>query len=82
MMLEAEFLSPLVQHLPDLLPKESQMARFQMILPKTWPDSKLRPTCLHLAGTGDHVCYSKHYIIIIKQIRRSGFVSLMLDFNC
>lgn len=26
-----------------------------MILPKKW-QTKLRPVCLHLAGTGDHVC--------------------------
>jgi len=28
---------------------------FQMILPKVWPDSRKRPVCVHLAGTGDHV---------------------------
>ena len=54
-LLEAEFLSPLVHHLPGLLPEESRIARFQMVLPKSWPDSRLRPTVLHLAGTGDHV---------------------------
>jgi len=27
-----------------------------MILPKVWPDDGKRPVCVHLAGTGDHVC--------------------------
>ena len=27
-----------------------------MILPKVWPDRRKRPVCVHLAGTGDHVC--------------------------
>jgi len=27
-----------------------------MILPKVWPESGKRPVCIHLAGTGDHVC--------------------------
>lgn len=26
-----------------------------MILPKNW-NATLKPVCLHLAGTGDHVC--------------------------
>jgi len=29
-----------------------------MILPKVWPESGKRPVCVHLAGTGDHVCTS------------------------
>ena len=35
-----------------------------MILPTQWRHSKLKPVCIHLAGTGDHVsvgawpCYS------------------------
>lgn len=28
--------------------------RFQFIVPKEW-NSKYRPVCIHLAGTGDHV---------------------------
>jgi len=31
---------------------------FQMILPKVWPANGKRPVCIHLAGTGDHVCVS------------------------
>lgn len=28
--------------------------RFQLIVPKEW-NSKYKPVCIHLAGTGDHV---------------------------
>lgn len=51
---EGHFLSPLVDYLQDLVPKESRVAHFQLILP-TKPPNYLRPLCLHLAGTGDHV---------------------------
>ena len=30
--------------------------RFQMVLPKTWRGN-LRPVCIQLGGTGDHVCF-------------------------
>ena len=53
-------MSPLVQYLPELVPKESQIARFQLILPTNlmnWSNKGLKPLCLHLAGTGDHVLH-------------------------
>lgn len=52
---EGHFISPLVQYLTDLIPEESKIAKFQLLLPKKWKFPKLRPLCLHLAGTGDHV---------------------------
>ena len=55
MVWEAEFTSPFVDHMPGLLPQESEKAKFQVVLPKTWHTPHLKPTCLHLAGTGDHV---------------------------
>lgn len=63
---EGHFMSPLVQYLPELVPKESQIARFQLILPtkwNDWPNKGLKPLCLHLAGTGDHVCDQHLYTI-------------------
>lgn len=42
-------------YLGDLIPPESQTAKFQMILPKKWPNPKIKPIVIHLAGTGDHV---------------------------
>jgi hypothetical protein len=52
---EGHFVSPLVQYLPELIPEECKTARFQLLLPRKWKFLKLRPLCLHLAGTGDHV---------------------------
>ena len=55
---EGHFLSPLVDYLPKLIPSESHIARFQLIIPRLWRDldsSSIRPLCLQLAGTGDHV---------------------------
>ena len=59
---EGHFHSPLVKYLPDLVPTESHIARFQLMLPTAWSStttkkqqSQLRPLCIQLAGTGDHV---------------------------
>ena len=52
---DGHLLSPLVQFLPDLVPKEAQIARFQLILPNQWANNSIKPMCLHFAGTGDHV---------------------------
>jgi len=48
--------SPLVKHLPGLLPKASETAFFQFIIPVDWTGND-KPICIHMAGTGDHVCY-------------------------
>ena len=52
--LEGHFISPLAHYVPGILPVESLVARFQFITPRRW-NSKHRPVCIHLAGTGDHV---------------------------
>lgn len=54
--IEGKFLTPLELYLPGLVPDEAKDAHFQMILPKKWADEDYKPVCLHLAGTGDHVC--------------------------
>ena len=54
---EGHFKSPLVNYLPDLVPEKCHIARFQLLLPTKWRfDNQIRPLCIHLAGTGDHVC--------------------------
>ncbi len=63
---EGHFMSPLVQYLPELVPKESQIARFQLITPRNWSHNRLKPVCLHLAGTGDHV--RLQFLLIIDSI--------------
>ncbi|XP_023073346.1 protein ABHD18 isoform X3 [Piliocolobus tephrosceles] len=51
--LDGHFVSPMAHYVPDIMPIESVIARFQFIVPKEW-SSKYRPVCIHLAGTGDH----------------------------
>lgn len=53
-LLEGRFHSPFEHHCPGLLPPQSELAYFQALLPTRWP-GRLRPTVVHLAGTGDHV---------------------------
>nr|XP_048703269.1 protein ABHD18 isoform X1 [Caretta caretta] len=52
--LNGHFISPLIHYIPNILPTESIIARFQFIIPKRW-NSKYKPVCIHLAGTGDHM---------------------------
>ncbi|UYV63316.1 C4orf29 [Cordylochernes scorpioides] len=52
---EGQFVSPLAHLMPDVLPPESHLAHFQILQPARPPHGKLRPLCLHLAGTGDHL---------------------------
>ncbi|XP_068239380.1 protein ABHD18 isoform X2 [Palaemon carinicauda] len=77
-LLEAEFISPFVAHLPGLLPKESEKATFQMVLPKSW-QSNLRPTCLHLAGTGDHGFWRRRMLMAKPLLEEAGIASVMLE---
>lgn len=53
--IEGRFLTPMEIFLPGLVPKESLDAHFQMILPLKWKNTKYKPICVHLAGTGDQV---------------------------
>lgn len=75
---EGEFISPFVDHLPGLLPKESELAKFQMVLPKKWP-THLKPTCLHLAGTGDHGFWRRRMLMGKPLLDESGIASIMLE---
>nr|XP_013015743.1 protein ABHD18 isoform X2 [Cavia porcellus] len=52
--LDGHFVSPMAHYVPDIMPIESVIARFQFIVPKEW-NNKYRPVCIHLAGTGDHM---------------------------
>jgi len=54
--IEGQFESPFEKHLPGIMPDKTKIAYFQMILPPKWNSHKVKPICLHLAGTGDHVC--------------------------
>lgn len=53
-LIDGHFESPLVKHLPGLLPKLSETAHFQMVVPTKWKTVD-RPVVIQMAGTGDHV---------------------------
>ncbi|CAG2179994.1 unnamed protein product, partial [Oppiella nova] len=76
---EGHFMSPLVQYLPELVPKESQIARFQLILPNTWPHNQLKPICLHLAGTGDHYYWRRRTLMAKPLLKEYGIASILLE---
>ena len=61
------FISPMVEYMGDLIPKESHEAKFQMILPKKWMHPRLKPVVIHLAGTGDHV--SVKFLPMLKMVK-------------
>ncbi|KAK8732319.1 hypothetical protein OTU49_007021 [Cherax quadricarinatus] len=75
---EAEFMSPFVDHLPGLLPKESEKAAFQLVFPKVWR-THLKPTCLHLAGTGDHGFWRRKMLMVKPLLDESGIASAILE---
>lgn len=76
--LEGHFTSPLKNFVPGIMPKESEQAKFQVVLPKTW-NSKHKPICLQLAGTGDHYFWRRRTLIARPLLKESGIASIILE---
>ncbi|XP_018421459.1 PREDICTED: protein ABHD18 isoform X2 [Nanorana parkeri] len=76
--LNGHFTSPLVHYVPDVMPSESVIARFQFIVPKEWK-SKYRPVCIHLAGTGDHSFWRRRTLMARPMLKEAGMASLLLE---
>ncbi|KAM3937992.1 LOW QUALITY PROTEIN: protein ABHD18 [Leptodactylus fuscus] len=76
--LDGHFTSPLVHYVPDVMPSETVIARFQFIVPKEWK-SKYRPVCLHLAGTGDHYFWRRRTLMARPMLKEAGIASLLLE---
>lgn len=76
--IHGHFLSPFVHHLPGIMPKEVQTARFQMILPKKW-SGELKPVCLHLAGTGDHGFWRRRSLLARPLLKETNIASVILE---
>lgn len=76
--LEGHFISPFTEHLPGIMPKETEMARFQVILPTSWK-TKLKPVCLHLAGTGDHYFWRRRTLLARPLLKEAGIGSILLE---
>ncbi|XP_051172525.1 protein ABHD18 isoform X2 [Leptopilina boulardi] len=77
--LEGNFQSPFDYHLPEIMPEETKTAYFQMILPKKWTSHKIKPICLHLAGTGDHFFWRRRNLIAKPLLKESGIGSILLE---
>lgn len=77
--LEGKFTSPFVHYLPGLLPKESETAHFQAILPNKWNSDHYKPICLHLAGTGDHGFWRRRQTMAKPLLKSAGIGGLLLE---
>lgn len=76
---DGHFTSPLAHHFPGLLPKESEKAYFQVIIPKKWPQQGRKPLCLHLAGTGDHHFWRRRNLMAKPLAKEYGIASVLLE---
>lgn len=76
--LEGEFFSPFAGHLPGLVPKEAETVHFQVILPKKWR-SKVKPVCVHLAGTGDHYFWRRRNLMGKPLLKEAGIGSIIVE---
>ncbi|XP_055406637.1 protein ABHD18 isoform X4 [Bubalus kerabau] len=76
--LDGHFVSPMAHYVPDIMPIESVIARFQFIVPKEW-NSKYRPVCIHLAGTGDHYYWRRRTLMARPMIKEARMASLLLE---
>uniref|UniRef100_A0A2L2Y3C7 Protein ABHD18 n=1 Tax=Parasteatoda tepidariorum TaxID=114398 RepID=A0A2L2Y3C7_PARTP len=77
--LDGHLISPFVHYLPEVVPEESKIARFQILLPNTWPCEPLRPICLHLAGTGDHFYWRRRMLMARPLLKDYGIASILLE---
>lgn len=77
-LMEGHFLSPFSLYMADVMPKEVEIARFQMIMPKSW-NSKLKPICVHLGGTGDHYYWRRRTLLAKPLLKESGIASIILE---
>ncbi|XP_075056084.1 protein ABHD18 [Mixophyes fleayi] len=76
--LDGHFISPMAHYVPDVMPTETVIARFQFIVPKEWK-SKYRPVCIHLAGTGDHYYWRRRTLMARPMLKEAGMASLLLE---
>ncbi|OBS74750.1 hypothetical protein A6R68_14703, partial [Neotoma lepida] len=85
--LDGHFVSPMAHYVPGIMPIESVIARFQFIVPKEW-NSRYRPVCIHLAGTGDHTDsfkmgheFMKHFPSSADKLTNLNLVSRTLNLD-
>ncbi|XP_014478918.1 PREDICTED: uncharacterized protein C4orf29 homolog isoform X2 [Dinoponera quadriceps] len=77
--IEGQFESPFEKHLPGIMPDKTKTAYFQVILPSKWSSHKIKPICLHLAGTGDHFFWRRRNLIARPLLKEAGIASILLE---
>ncbi|XP_046431947.1 protein ABHD18 isoform X4 [Neodiprion pinetum] len=77
--LEGSFQSPFDQNLPGLMPEETRTAYFQVVLPRKWESQRVKPICLHLAGTGDHFYWRRRNLIARPLLKEAGIGAILLE---
>ncbi|KAK9308401.1 hypothetical protein QLX08_001579 [Tetragonisca angustula] len=77
--IEGSFKSPFNKHLPNIMPYETITSHFQLVLPRKWYSHKIKPICLHLAGTGDHFFWRRRNLIAKPLLKESGIASLLVE---
>ncbi|XP_043522419.1 protein ABHD18 isoform X2 [Frieseomelitta varia] len=77
--IEGNFESPFNKHLPNIMPYETITSHFQLVLPRKWYSHKIKPICLHLAGTGDHFFWRRRNLIAKPLLKESGIASLLVE---
>ncbi|XP_012255818.2 protein ABHD18 isoform X2 [Athalia rosae] len=77
--LEGSFESPFERSLPGLMPEETRTAHFQVVLPRKWQSQKIKPICLHLAGTGDHFYWRRRNLIARPLLKEAGIGAILLE---
>lgn len=77
--LEGVFQSPFSYYLPDIVPKESHLAHFQVLLPKKWPSKNVKPMCVHMAGTGDQYYWRRRAMLAKPLLKEAAIGSIILE---
>jgi len=77
--LEGVFQSPLSYYLPNIVPKESHLAYFQVLLPKKWPSKDVKPMCIHMAGTGDQYYWRRRAMLAKPLLKEASIGSIILE---
>eukprot|EP00102_Acyrthosiphon_pisum_P025003 XP_016662213.1 PREDICTED: protein ABHD18 [Acyrthosiphon pisum] len=77
--LEGVFQSPFSYYLPDIVPKESHLAHFQVLIPKKWPSKNVKPMCVHMAGTGDQHYWRRRAMLANPLLKEAAIGSIILE---
>ncbi|XP_028408991.1 protein ABHD18-like [Dendronephthya gigantea] len=75
---DGHFVSPIAKYYPGLLPKESEIAYFQAIIPKERRNDGKQPMCIQLAGTGDHNFWRRRNLVAKPLIKETLIGSILL----